>query len=403
MTPRQHFTLLLLPLCMALFITCTRTTGDAYKKYQAGGELVYPGRADTAIVRAGYKRIQLSIVLGNDPLVKKIRVYWNNQHDSLDITVSHTTGKDTVNVTIPNLAEGNYNFTVYSFDEEGHISVPCYGSGTVYGDSYFSSVVNRILRSVTQSQDGTQIILAWGGAAEGDIGTTVKYTGSDGTNHTITVKATEATTTLPSYQDGSLLTYQTFYKPDTTAFDLFFKDPGQVTLPVYERPLDKSKFAIMNLPTDVQDGGYGWLDHYLWDENYNPPGFATQSIIPCWFTIDAGEPATLSRLKVWQANDRLYDLESVKTFELYGSDNPNPDGSWASWTLIGSYTSVKPSGLPVGQNTQADIDYAKAGEEFTAPSGTPKFRYYRFKLLSNWGNSHFMTMEEITFYTHDRP
>jgi hypothetical protein len=88
---------------------------------------------------------------------------------------------------------------------------------------------------------------------------------------------------------------------------------------------------------------------------------------------------------------------------LYGSDNPNPDGSWASWTLIGSYTSVKPSGLPVGQNTQADIDYAKAGEEFTVPSGTPKFRYYRFKLLSNWGNSHFMTMEEITFYTHDRP
>jgi len=401
MTLKQH--LLLVPVCMALFAACTKTKGDAYKRYQTGGELVYPGRADTVIVHAGYKRIQLSIVLGNDPLVKKIRVYWNNQHDSLDNSVTHTTGKDTVNVIVPGLIEGNYNFTVFTFDEEGHRSVACYASGVAYGDSYVSSLTNRTLRGIKQSEDGTKIDLIWGGAAEGDLGTEVSYTGSDGLSHKITVPNTETTTSLPDFQENSLLTFQSLYKPDASAFEYFSPALSQVTLPAFSRAIDKSKFAIVILPTDVLEGGYGWLENYLWDENYNPPGFATQSRIPCWFTFDAGQSVSLARFKVWQANDRLYRLESVKTFELYGSDNPNPDGSWDSWTSLGSYTSVKPSGLPVGQNTQEDIDFAKAGEEFTVVGTAPAFRYYRFKLLSNWGNSSFMTMEEITFYEHYNP
>jgi len=395
------FAFLIVPACMAIFSSCTRTTGDAYKKYLAGGEITYPGRADSVIVRAGYKRIELSVILGNDPLVKKIRIFWNNGLDSVDAAVDHITGKDTINVIIPNLIEGNYNFTVYTYDDAGHRSVAFLGSGIVYGDSYVSSLTNRSLRSITQSKDGLRILLTWGGAADGDLGTEVDYIGHDGNSHKIIVPPAETTTTLPDYQENSQLTYQSLYKPDATAFELFSPTPGQATLPAFERQFDKANFAIVILPTDILEGGYGWLENFIWDEQYDPPGFATQSQIPCWFTFDAGSSASLSRFKVWQANDRLYDLESVKTFELYGSNSPNPDGSWGSWTLIGSYTSVKPSGLPVGQNTQTDIDFAKAGEEFTAPAGSPKFRYYRFKLLSNWGGGNFMTMEEITFYTHD--
>jgi len=395
------FAFLIVPVCMALCTSCTRTTGDAYKKFLAGGEITYPGRVDTVLVSAGYERLQLSVILGNDPLVKKIRIFWNNGLDSVDTAVSHITGNDTVNVIIPNLVEGNYNFTVCTFDDAGHRSVSFNVSGIVYGNSYVLSLANRTLRSVTQSPDGFQILLSWGGAAEGDLGTEVNYVGKDGSSHKITVPATETVTTLPDYEEYSQLTYQSLYKPEPTAIEYFSPAPSQVTLPQFERQLVKSNFQILILPTDVLEGGYGWLENYLWDENYDPPGFATQNKIPCWFTFDAGASASISRFKVWQANDRLYQKESVKTFELYGSDSPNPDGSWDSWTLIGSYTSVKPSDLPVGNNSQSDIDYAKAGEVFTAPAGTPKFRYYRFKLLSNWGGRNFMTMEEFTFYTHD--
>jgi hypothetical protein len=395
------FAILIAPVSVVLYSSCTRTTGDAYKKYQAGGELVYPGRADTVIVHAGYKRIQLSVVLGNDPLVKKVRAFWNNEHDSLETSVGHLTGKDTVNIIVPNLVEGNYNFTVYTFDEAGHRSVVFNGSGIAYGDSYTSSLTNRNLRSVTQSKEG-RIQLNWGTAAEGDLGTEISYVGLDGADHKIIAPADQTTTTLPDYKDNSVLIYQSLYKPDTTAFEYFTPSLQQVTLPPFERQFNKSDFSIVILPTDVLDGGYTWLQEFMWDEKYDPPGFATQSQIPCWFTFDAGESASLDRFKVWQANDRLYEKESVKSFELYGSDSPNPDGSWASWTQIGAYTSVKPSGLPVGQKSQMDIDFAKAGEEFNALAGTPKYRYYRFKLLSNWGGGSFMTIEEITFYTNDR-
>ena len=388
-------------LCVIL-AACTKTSKDAYKKYLGDGELVYPGRADTMLVHAGYKRVQVSVILGSDPQVKSLRIFWNNGQDSISATVTHSGGSDTVNVIVPNLAEGNYNFVVYTFDANGHQSVPFNGSGVVYGDSYTASLANRSLLSLQQSTDGTQIILSWGGAAEGDLGTKVTYVGADGNTHTVTVSASETTTTLPDYTGETVMTYQSQYKPDETAFEYFSPAAAQVTLPAFERQFDKSAFSIVILPTDVLEGGYGWLENYLWDENYNPPGFATESRVPCWFTFDAGSSAALSRFKVWQANDRLFDKESVKDFELYGSNSPASDGSWASWTKIGSYSSVKPSGLPVGENTQADIDYAMAGEEFTAPAGTPAFRYYRFKLLTNWGGSDFFTMEEVTLFTHDK-
>lgn len=384
-----------------LHTACTKTKGDAYKQYMQGGEIVYPGRVDSVTVQAGYKRAQLSVILGNDPLVTRLRIYWNNQQDSLEVPVDHT--HDTLAVIVPNLAEGNYNFTLYTLDKTGHTSVVYNASGVVYGDSYISSLTNRTLKTVTQSKNGQQIQLTWADAAGGELRTEINYTGVNGTQQQIMLQASETTITLPDYQGSSKLTYRSLYRPDSTAFEDFSLPAVEITLPAFERQLDKAGFALVNLPTDVQEGGYGWLQQYMWDEKYNPPGFATRNQIPCWFTFDAGAAAAVSRFIVWQANDRLFEKESVKTFELYGSNNPDADGSWASWTQIGgTYTSVKPSGQPVGQNTQADIDYAKAGEVFTAPAGTAPFRYYRFKLLTNWGGGSFMTIEEFTFYTHDK-
>ncbi|RFS21430.1 hypothetical protein DVR12_16160 [Chitinophaga silvatica] len=384
-------------------VSCTKTRGDAYRKYLEGGEITYPGRVDTVIAHSGLNRIMLSVVLGNDPLVTRLRVFWNNNSDSLEFPVKRTSGSDTIEVLIPELSEGDYNFIFYTYDKSDNRSVIVNATGTAIGQNYISTLTNRTLQSVTQSKDG-KIVLNWGAAAAGEQGIDLSYTGSDGTERKITVADTILKTELTDYKGNSSFNYISKYKPDSNAYEFFYPKEGinTSTLPAFERELPKAGFNVLELPTDVKDGGYGWLISYLWDDNYNPPGFATQSVIPCWFTIDGGQSVTLSRFKVWQANDRLYAKESVKTFELYGSNQPAADGSWNSWTKIGSYESIKPSGLPVGQNSNDDITYAKAGEEFSVPNGTAPFRYYRFKLLSNWGNSGFMTMEEITFYTHDK-
>src|SRR4051812_16712618 len=98
---------------MVICFACTKTKNNAYKDYMTGGELTYPGRADSIIVRPGYKRAQLLVALGTDPLVKKLRVFWNNGQDSVDADVSHTTGADTVTLLLTDLPEGNYNFIAY--------------------------------------------------------------------------------------------------------------------------------------------------------------------------------------------------------------------------------------------------------------------------------------------------
>ncbi|WP_423736365.1 DUF4998 domain-containing protein [Chitinophaga caseinilytica] len=391
---------LLIGMIVLAAASCSKDKRDAYKDFMKGGEIIYPGRADTVLVKPGLNRIKLSVVLGNDPLVSQLRVFWNNNADSVTVPIKRTSGIDTIDVLVPNLKEGNYNFAVYTYDDEGHVSIMVNAFGVAYGQNYTSSLVNRTLRSVEQSTDGSQVLLNWGEPAGGELGTEVKYKGADGVEKTITVPSTEAVTTLPDYESRSQLTYRSQYKPDTMAFEFFYPPLSSATLPVFERQLAKSGFSVLELPTDVKSN-HGWLMHYLWDGNINS-GFATANQVPAWFTIDAGQSAALSRIKYWQATDRLYRIENVKTFEVYGSNSPAGDGSWDSWTKIGSFASVKPSGKPVGENTQEDVDFALAGEDFAVAAGTAKFRYYRFKLLTNWGNSAFFTMGEISLFTHDR-
>ncbi len=111
--------------------------------------------------------------------------------------------------------------------------------------------------------------------------------------------------------------------------------------------------------------------------------------IPFQFTMDMGKSAKISRLKMWARNDnrqQYFQATHPKEFELYGSNAPALDGSWDSWTLIGTYEGVRPSGLPFGRvaNTE-DITYARSGEDFEVDWEHPGgFRYFRIRVNSTW-------------------
>lgn len=386
-------------LMTALFVSCIKQ--DAYKKFLEGGEISYAGRADSVIARAGNGRIQLSIILGNDPNVNKAKAFWNDRRDSAEMQISQSVKGDTVHMIIENLPEGTYNFVIYTFDNRNNSSVAVNVSGEVYGENYVSSLSNRQLGEIGYTTDG-KLQLHWEGSPPNEVYTEVHYQDRNEESRSLTVSPEETLTEIENYNEGAEIQYLSFFKPDSTAFELFAPEMTAVEIPKFERLLDKAGFSDFFLPTDVKDGGYGWLIEYLWDENYDPPGFATQSGIPQWFTLDLGVSTSLSRFKIWQANDRLYEKENVKKFEVWGSENPDMDGSWDSWTKLMICESIKPSGLPVGGRSSEDIEYAKAGEEFVFPVGTPTVRYLRFKLLENWGDSHFMTIAELSFWTSER-
>lgn len=166
--------------------------------------------------------------------------------------------------------------------------------------------------------------------------------------------------------------------------------------PIFEEELNKEKFRLLELPTDAGNG-YGWVQQNLWDESVaEGKGWVsdTKSPLPIHISVDLGATYNLSRLKYRnrEGSDFLYSRQAVLTMELWGSNDPNPDGSWESWNYLMTTKVVKPSGSAGNTLTAEDRELGLDGFEFTFPSGTIPSRYIRFKILETGNNG-----PEVTF------
>lgn len=181
--------------------------------------------------------------------------------------------------------------------------------------------------------------------------------------------------------------------------------------PLFEQQLDRTKFKEVRLPTDTytQHTSVGGSMVSLWDNVWNGGNtFHTKpgSGLPQYFTFDLGVSVNLSRFKFYhrrgggqQGTDGAYFGGDPKIFDLYGSNAPAQDGSWESWTLIGEFESIKPSGSPAGIVSNEDFQYAVIdGEEFDIPENTPKFRYLRWRTRQVWGTLDHIYMTELQFW-----
>jgi hypothetical protein len=167
-------------------------------------------------------------------------------------------------------------------------------------------------------------------------------------------------------------------------------------IPMYEEFIPKNTYREVHLPTDTYDPIEGRAEYMLnraFDGVINQANtmFATKSDapIPQWATIDLGTTIIMSRLKVFHRSgaSSAWTGANVKKFELYGSMNPNPNGSWdSSWIPLGKFEAFPPSGGVGSSITQADRDYAsQQGIDFDlevndfAPDPFVPIRYIRFK------------------------
>lgn len=204
------------------------------------------------------------------------------------------------------------------------------------------------------------------------------------------------------------------YPPSPVVFGIYLKDKfGNVSetlykeiVPLEEVRLDRTKFKKYQLPNDIKELSAAWDSSKMWDNLFGESqGFhsdgAVTNVMPLWVSLDMGVTARLSRFKEFQRttnNSFIFNHNNLKRFEVWGSNDPTPDGSWDNWILMGSYESLKPSGLPVGTLTNDDIAYAKAGEEFNIPSTAPAVRYIRIKVLENWSGGGIMQIMELQFW-----
>lgn len=205
------------------------------------------------------------------------------------------------------------------------------------------------------------------------------------------------------------------YKPVPVVFGVYVRDKfGNVSdiiykevTPIEEVRLDRFLFSAPKYPNDLKsfDETGNWGVAKIWD-NSNWTGFHSiyddpTLLFPQWISINLGVKAQLSRFRFFQRNGDesfIYSHFNIKNFEIWGTNNPSPDGSWDNWILLGRFESVKPSGLPVGQNTDEDRARANDGEDYTMPVGSPAVQFIRIKALSNWSGGNFLELMEAQFW-----
>lgn len=190
-------------------------------------------------------------------------------------------------------------------------------------------------------------------------------------------------------------------------------DKKQVTIkPLFEQNLDKNVMNPLKLPHDAPDA-WGWVISNLFNDNIGGAGFHTPQgwtddnptdEYPApnrhFFTFDLGVIAQLSRFKFWQRQGTwLYYHGNPRYFEVWGAAELNQNGTFDGWTkLIENGEVPKPSGLPLGQVSNDDVELAGRGHEYIFPLDAPPVRYIRFVNLQNWSGSRFMHIMEMEFW-----
>lgn len=401
---RYHSTIQLLGL-LTLFLgisySCTKQD-HYYKDFVDTRIQHYAGKADSIKALSGENRVRLVWELG-DPLVEGATIYWNQKQDSLITT--HPLGVDSWQVDIPGLSETTHTFVIITNDKNGDKSIPVQISGAAYGAKFRETIFNRTINELVFASG--VLTIQWNPESAGNaVGTEIVYADTDGATKTMLFPIDEMDAELVGFKPGTTLTYRTGFIPAEGAVDTFYTDIVSLK-PELEELLDWSKFAEVRLPTDTyqQHASLQTSMNKMWNDDISNSSnlFLTVpflSPIPQWFTFDLGAEASVSRLRLWHRAGWYYDLGNLKHFEVYGSNDPDPDGSWDSWTEIGEFHSVKPSGLPLGETNQQDLDYILAGEEFVFEKNLPSYRYLRFKTLGVWGTVEYICIQKMQIWSN---
>lgn len=192
-----------------------------------------------------------------------------------------------------------------------------------------------------------------------------------------------------------------------------FTDTLITTLtPLYETALPKSRYNALTLPTDAEQEYTSTGLNKMWDgDNFHWPNISLTKpgiTTPQWVTFDTGVSAQMSRIVIWDYPEytnsgRMYFFGgNLRNFEIWGSTNPPSNGSWDNWHLLGAFESIKPSGLPSGQQSDEDYQLANSGLSYDFDVSAPKVRYLRIKSNRNWQGSTFMSIAELQVYGDPR-
>lgn len=282
--------------------------------------------------------------------------------------------------------------------------------------------IGEIYRSLEPVNDFAGITLKWKNEIRLPVGVTLLYE-EDGRyveKETYFSDQQEVEHAFRGFQDV-LTHFKVFVKDrwdncsDTLSFDL---------TPLYEVPIDRTKYREVRLPFDCTSVQYGawWA---VWDNCHDGDAFdlgwvtaldnnpENDGRFPIMTTFDLGVSAQLSRVMMWMRGLMEYGTGAFRKVEFWGTDELAADkprdywasderGSWKDdWVKLGEFETTKPSG-PSGAATEDDKLWAREnGFEFKFLLA-PKVRYVRLLVNSTWSGSKSLELCEIAFMGNDK-
>lgn len=378
-------------LCIAALLTATQACkqSEVVSLVNDGGA---PGPVTNATVEnlAGAAKITYTLPADKDVLYVKA-VYTSKQGDVRETKVSYYNN----NLTVLGFGDTNeYEVKLYAVDRGGNESAPL--SVTVHP---LKAPFLLVREGIEVVPDFGGINVAFGNSTEDNIAIVILANDSLGnfvpinTNYTNLKAGNFSTRDLPSVD---------------TKFGIYIRDRwGNVSdtlittlKPLFEVKLDRTKMLGVNLPTDAPLGYSGAIS-FLFNGDLGNGGYyhtGDAAKMPQWFTYDMGLSVKLSRMTWYMRQGFYYSLHNPRKVEIWGTNNPDSDGSFTNWTLLATHEQIKPSGLPAGQLSNADNDAAAAGETITFPLDVPKVRYIRFKTVRNWSDGTYVNFNEIMMW-----
>lgn len=385
----------------------------AYREFLEGGEKIYVGKADSLQAFPGKNRVKLQWLLLADPTVKGAVIYWGNRRDSLSIDLQKTDDIDTVSVIIPDLEEGGHDFEVVTFDGAANRSIVRSTYGYAYGTKYMASLLPRSLSSVELGEDNA-LVFNWRATGAQLLKTRVSYTNKENEPRVVEIDSGQYELILTDWKEETPVKYASWHKPDSTAIDTFLSAERELNLRFEFNPdneVDPVLFARYSLPGDAPDwDGSGNDFTNLWSGVLagGAPARAwyrteNGSGMPHHFQIDLGREMAISKIRLWQRGAMtehrlLYANGNLEQFEIWGSVNPASDGSYSGWVKLQDCEIVKPSGGPVGENEDADIQAAEVGHLFELGEDHPPVRFLRINVLKTWANTDYMFTSEVRLW-----
>jgi hypothetical protein len=181
---------------------------DLSDRFMERGETFYAAIVDSTSCRAGYNRILMEFFI-KSLKIETVRVYWNNNEDSIDVHIGSNSGY--YSVWLNNLPEDAYLFTLVSFDKKGNRSLKSEVEGFSVGSDFLANVRNRIISSALRDETLTGTI-TWGDATENLVYSEVRYKTNSGTR-TERISADTTKLICPDIKPGEVFEYRSVFLP----------------------------------------------------------------------------------------------------------------------------------------------------------------------------------------------